>query len=145
MCDKVHVHGALAAVELTHNGPTASNLYSREVLIAPSHQPSKYGYPAQARAMDRQDIANYRRWHREAALRGMRAGMDIVYVYCGHDLSLAMNHADHVVVLGGGRVVAQGTAAEALREAVLRQVWGVDARWIGEAGQRALVAAEIGR
>jgi dimethylamine/trimethylamine dehydrogenase len=91
MCDKVHAHGALAAVELTHNGPTASNLYSREVLIAPSHQPSKYGYPAQARAMDRQDIANYRRWHRDAALRGMRAGMDIVYVYAAHDLSLAMH------------------------------------------------------
>ena len=91
MCDKVHAHGALAAVELTHNGPTASNLYSREVLLAPSHQPSKYGYPVQARAMDRQDIANYRRWHREAALRGMRAGMDIVYVYAGHDLSLAMH------------------------------------------------------
>ena len=91
MCDKVHAHGALAAVELTHNGPTASNLYSREVLIAPSHQPSKYGYPAQARAMDKRDIADYRHWHREAALRGMRAGMDIVYVYCGHDLSLAMH------------------------------------------------------
>lgn len=91
MCDRVHAHGALAAVELTHNGPTASNLYSREVLIAPSHQPSKYGYPAQARAMDRQDIANYRRWHRDAAIRGMRAGMDIVYVYAAHDLSLAMH------------------------------------------------------
>jgi len=91
MCDKVHAHGALAAVELTHNGPTASNLYSREVLIGPSHQPAKYGYPSQARAMDKQDIANYRRWHREAAIRGMRAGMDIVYVYCAHDLSLAMH------------------------------------------------------
>jgi hypothetical protein len=45
MCEKVHAHGALAAIELTHNGPTASNLYSREVLLAPSHQPSKYGYP----------------------------------------------------------------------------------------------------
>lgn len=91
MCDRVHAHGALAAVELTHNGPTASNLFSREVLIAPSHQPSKYGYPAQARAMDKRDIANYRRWHREAAIRGMRAGMDIVYVYAAHDLSLAMH------------------------------------------------------
>lgn len=91
MCDKVHAHGALAAIELSHNGPTASNLYSREVLIGPSHQPSKYGYPSQARAMDREDIANYRRWHREAAIRAMRAGMDIVYVYAGHDLSLAMH------------------------------------------------------
>ena len=81
MCDKVHAHGALAALELSHNGPTASNLYSREVLLAPSHQPSKYGYPAQARAMDLHDIAEYRRWHREAAVRGMKAGMDIIYVY----------------------------------------------------------------
>lgn len=91
MSDKVHAHGALAALELSHNGPTASNLYSREVLIAPSHQPTKYGYPAQARAMDLHDIREYRRWHREAAIRGKRAGMDIIYVYAGHDLSLAMH------------------------------------------------------
>ena len=91
MVDKVHAHGALAAVELSHNGPTASNLYSREVLLAPSHQPSKYGYPAQARAMDKADIRAYRQWHRDAAVRGMRAGMDIVYVYAAHDLSLAMH------------------------------------------------------
>ena len=91
MCDKVHAHGALAGIELTHNGPTASNLYSREVLIAPSHQPSKYGYPAQARAMDKRDIADYRRWHRNAALRAKSAGFDLIYVYAGHDLSLAMH------------------------------------------------------
>ncbi len=91
MCDKVHAHGALAALELSHNGPTASNLYSREVLLAPSHQPSKYGYPSQARAMTLHDIREYRRWHREAAIRGQRAGMDIIYVYAAHDLSLAMH------------------------------------------------------
>jgi dimethylamine/trimethylamine dehydrogenase len=91
MCDKVHAHGALAALELSHNGPTASNLYSREVLLAPSHQPSKYGYPSQARAMTLHDIHEYRRWHREAAIRGQRAGMDIIYVYAAHDLSLAMH------------------------------------------------------
>ncbi|CAN5236573.1 NAD(P)-binding protein [soil metagenome] len=91
MCEKVHAHGALAAIELTHNGPTASNLYSREVLLAPSHQPSKYGYPNQARAMTLQDIADYRRWHRAAAVRAKRAGFDIIYVYAAHDLSLAMH------------------------------------------------------
>lgn len=91
MCDKVHAHGALAALELSHNGPTASNLYSREVLLAPSHQPTKYGYPSQARAMTRHDIREYRRWHRAAALRGKRAGMDIIYVYAAHDLSLPMH------------------------------------------------------
>jgi dimethylamine/trimethylamine dehydrogenase len=91
MCEKVHAHGALAAIELTHNGPTASNLYSREVALAPSHQPLKYGYPHQARAMSLSDIADYRRWHRAAALRAKKAGFDIVYVYAGHDLSLAMH------------------------------------------------------
>ena len=70
-------------VELVHNGPTASNLYLREVPIAPSHQPQQYGYPLQARAMDQADIREYRRWHREAAVRAMRAGFDIVYVYAG--------------------------------------------------------------
>jgi dimethylamine/trimethylamine dehydrogenase len=91
MCEKVHLHGALAAIEITHNGPTVSNLYSREVAIAPSHQPLKYGYPAQARAMTKRDIAEYRRWHRAAALRARRAGFDIVYIYAAHDLSLAMH------------------------------------------------------
>lgn len=91
MCERVHAHGALAAIELTHNGPTASNLYSREVALAPSHQPLKYGYPHQARAMTRRDITEYRRWHRQAALRARRAGFDIIYVYAAHDLSLAMH------------------------------------------------------
>ena len=91
MCEKVHAHGALAAIELTHNGPTSSNAYSREVALAPSHQPLKYGYPHQARAMTLRDIRDYRRWHRDAALRSKRAGFDIVYVYAAHDLSLAMH------------------------------------------------------
>jgi dimethylamine/trimethylamine dehydrogenase len=91
MCERVHAHGALAAVELTHNGPTASNLYSREVALAPSHQPLKYGYPHQARGMTKRDIAEYRRWHRAAAVRARTAGFDLVYVYAAHDLSLAMH------------------------------------------------------
>jgi dimethylamine/trimethylamine dehydrogenase len=91
MCEKVHAHGALAAIELTHNGPTSSNLYSREVAIAPTAQPLKYGYPQQARGMTLRDIREYRRWHRDAALRAKRAGFDIVYIYAAHDLSLAMH------------------------------------------------------
>ena len=90
MCEAVHKHGALAAVELNHNGPSASNFYSREVPIGPVHQMTRY-YPFQARAMDREDIRNFRRWHREAAIRARKAGFDIVYVYAGHDLTLPMN------------------------------------------------------
>jgi len=91
MCDKVHAHGSLAAIELAHNGPTASNLYSREVGLAPSHQPQSAGHPHQARMMSKRDIAEFRGWHRAAALRAKRAGFDIVYVYAAHDLSLPMH------------------------------------------------------
>ncbi len=91
MCDKVHAHGALAAIELAHNGPTASNLYSREVGLAPSHQPQSAGHPHQARMMSKRDIADFRGWHRAAALRAKRAGFDIVYVYAAHDLALPMH------------------------------------------------------
>ncbi|MDH5234060.1 MAG: FAD-dependent oxidoreductase [Gemmatimonadota bacterium] len=91
MCDRVHAHGALAALELVHNGPASSNNYSREVALAPSHQALKSPHPHQARAMTTHDIREYRRWHREAAIRGKRAGFDIVYVYAAHDLSLPMH------------------------------------------------------
>jgi dimethylamine/trimethylamine dehydrogenase len=90
--DAIHKHGALAAIELVHAGMSASNLYSREVSIAPSHivNPASYA-PAQARSMSQGDIRSYRRWHRDAALRARRAGFNIIYVYAGHSLSLAMH------------------------------------------------------
>ncbi len=91
MTEAVHNHGALAGCELVHTGPNNANLYSRMAPIGPSHQPVNSYYPAQARAMDKQDIRNYRRWHREAAVRAKRAGFDIIYCYAGHDLSLPMH------------------------------------------------------
>ncbi|MCH6587286.1 MAG: NAD(P)-binding protein, partial [Proteobacteria bacterium] len=91
MVEAVHAQGALAGVELTHNGPSCANRYSREVALGPSHQPVNAPDPVQARAMDKADIRAYRRWHRAAALRAKKAGFDIVIVYAGHDLSLAMH------------------------------------------------------
>ncbi len=91
MTEAVHRHGSLAACELVHNGPSCPNVYSRMAPIGPSHQPVNSYYPVQARAMDKEDIASYRRWHREAALRARRAGFDIIYCYAGHDLSLPMH------------------------------------------------------
>ena len=55
-----------------------------------------------------------------------------------HDLTQAMNHADRVVVLDRGRIVADGPPQQALDAAVIEQVWQVRARWLGEPGQRAL-------
>ena len=34
--------------------------------------------------MSKQDIADLRRWHRNAVVRSMKAGYDVVYVYAGH-------------------------------------------------------------
>jgi len=86
MCNAVHKHGGLAAVELVHNGHDTGNLYSREVPIGPMHRPVIWeSHPVQARAMDLNDIRTYRRWHRKGALRARKAGFDIVVVYAGHD------------------------------------------------------------
>ena len=82
----IHEGGALAGIELCHNGLNAPNLYTRETPLAPHHLPvATYGYdPVQARMMTKQDLADLRRWHRNAVLRAMRAGYDLLYVYAGH-------------------------------------------------------------
>ncbi|WP_022982337.1 FAD-dependent oxidoreductase [Ideonella sp. B508-1] len=86
--DAIHAHGALAGIELAYNGMNGSNLYTREVPMGPGHLPvaTFSNDPYQARAMDKRDIANLRRWHKAAALRAKRAGFDIVYVYAAHGL-----------------------------------------------------------
>ena len=88
--DAVHEHDALAGIELAYNGPNGSNFYSREVPLGPTHMPiATFAYdPVQARAMDKADIANLRRWHRNAALRAQQASFDIVYVYAAHGYSI---------------------------------------------------------
>lgn len=68
--------------------------------------------------------------------RTARDGAGVVLVL--HDLSLAMNHADRVLVLDRGALAADGEPAAALAEAVIARVWGVPARWLGEPGRRAL-------
>jgi dimethylamine/trimethylamine dehydrogenase len=91
MTDAVHEHGALAGIELVHNGLHAPNLASRLPPMAPSARPVDGLDPVQARAMDRDDIQALRRWHREAALRARDAGYDIVYAYAGHGMSTLMH------------------------------------------------------
>jgi dimethylamine/trimethylamine dehydrogenase len=88
MTDSVHQHGALAAIELVHNGHHAPNLYSRLPALAPSSMSLNINYPRQARAMSKRDIAEFRRWHRTAARNAKKAGFDIVYAYAGHKMSL---------------------------------------------------------
>ncbi len=89
MTDAVHEKGALAAIELAHNGNHAANLYTRAPVFAPTDMSVDFALPKQARAMDKSDIRALRRWHRAAARRSMEAGFDIVYVYAGHNMTLA--------------------------------------------------------
>jgi dimethylamine/trimethylamine dehydrogenase len=89
MTEAVHEKGALAAVELAHNGSHAPNNFSRTPILAPSDQSSDNSLSRQARAMDKADIREFRAWHRAAALRARDAGFDVIYVYAGHHMSLA--------------------------------------------------------
>jgi dimethylamine/trimethylamine dehydrogenase len=104
--ERIHAHGSLAAIQLVHNGLHVANRFSRMIPLAPSHAVSDSLDPVQARAMDKADITDMRRWYRDAALRAKTAGFDIVYLYAGHDMSvlqhfLSRRHNDRSDEYGG--------------------------------------------
>ncbi len=86
MVNKVHEHGALAGIQLVHNGQSVANYLSRMPTMAPSPAPTEMANSTQSRGMDKEDIRNLRCWFRDAALRSRRAGYDIVYVYAAHGI-----------------------------------------------------------
>jgi len=85
----IHDGGALAGIELAHNGMNSPNLTTREPPLGPVNLPvATWSHdPVQARAVTKSDIARMRRWHRDAVRRSLAAGYDLVYVYAGHALS----------------------------------------------------------
>jgi dimethylamine/trimethylamine dehydrogenase len=89
MTDKVHAHGALAGAELWFSGSRSANIGTRLVSMDVASRPNGVGHPFQSRAMDKEDIRNFRRWHRNAALRAKAAEFDIVYVYATHGYLLS--------------------------------------------------------
>ena len=79
-------HGALAGIELAYSSVNGANFYSREPPMAPVTTPilTFFKDPVSARAMDKEDIRNLRKWHRDACLRSRRAGYDIIELYGAH-------------------------------------------------------------
>jgi iron complex transport system ATP-binding protein len=49
-----------------------------------------------------------------------------------HDLNLAAAFADRLIVLAQGRVAAEGSPAAVLTAELIRTVWGVEARVVGD-------------
>jgi dimethylamine/trimethylamine dehydrogenase len=84
MVRKVKEHGALAGIQLNHNGSSVANYMSRLPPIAPSSIPTEAQRAVQARALSKDDIKTVRGWYRDAALRAKQAGYDIIYVYAAH-------------------------------------------------------------
>ena len=92
MTDAVHEHGALAGVELWLGGGMVANLGTRLPQMGLRNRPQtdyRELHPGQGRAIDKEDIRNLRKWHREAAKRALEAEFDIVYVYATHGYLLS--------------------------------------------------------
>ena len=89
MAEAVHKYGALAGVELAHVGSSGPCWEHRGYPLSPTANPVRlHDNPIMTKQMDKRDIAQFRRWYVDAALRAKKADFDIVYVYCAHDLSL---------------------------------------------------------
>ena len=80
--------------------------------------------------------------HQIALMRHLRrfadAGGGVVVVL--HDLAMAMNHADRVLVMQDGALVADAPPTLALEPQQIERTWGVHTQWLGEEGARALAA-----
>jgi iron complex transport system ATP-binding protein len=61
-----------------------------------------------------------------------------------HDLTLASQYADRLVLLAGGRVVAEGKAHEVLDEDLLREHYGVNVRIVHDESGLAIVPVRRG-
>ena len=79
--------------------------------------------------------------HQMAVMQHLRRcandGKGVVVVL--HDLAMAMNYADRVLVLRDGVLMCDAAPEIALDVEMIEQVWGVQVLWLGRSGSRALV------
>jgi len=84
MIEKIHEHDALAGIQLVHNGLEVANYVSRHTPLGSCSTPTEPFHHVQARAMNKSDIRDCRKWHVDAARRARQVGYDIVYAYAAH-------------------------------------------------------------
>lgn len=90
MSEAMKTHGALAGIQLAYSGINGPNFYTKEVPLAVSAGPIRTftNDPVQARALDKTDIKNLRRWFVNAAKRSKLAGFDLICLYGAHGFGI---------------------------------------------------------
>jgi dimethylamine/trimethylamine dehydrogenase len=90
MSEKMKTHGGLAGIQLAYSGINGPNFYTKEVPLAPTALPIRTftNDPVQARALDKTDIKNLRRWFVNAAKRSRLAGFDLICLYGAHGFGI---------------------------------------------------------
>lgn len=90
MSAAMKTHGALAGIQLAYSGINGPNMYTKEVPLAPTALPIRTftNDPVQARAMDKSDIRNLRRWFVNAAKRCKAAEFDLICLYGAHGFGI---------------------------------------------------------
>ncbi|MDH5529989.1 MAG: NAD(P)-binding protein, partial [Paracoccaceae bacterium] len=90
MSERMKTHGGLAGIQLAYSGINGPNFYTKEVPLAPTALPIRTftNDPVQARAMDKTDIRNLRRWFVNAAKRSKTAGFDLICLYGAHGFGI---------------------------------------------------------
>ncbi|MBX9883412.1 MAG: ABC transporter ATP-binding protein [Novosphingobium sp.] len=136
--DDAAVHAALTALDCAHLAPRGIHTLSGGERARVALARVLAGTPRWILADE--PLASLDLAHAATLLTHFRAladqGTGVVLVV--HSLAHAMNHADRVLVLQGGRIAADAPPEIALSEDVIEHVWNVRAKWTGPERARAL-------
>ena len=126
--DAARVAAAMAACDLTHLKDQAATTLSGGELARAMLARALVGDPDIL--MVDEPTAGLDPRHALDAMRRLRGLADAGHLVIAavHDLPLALTFADRVVALRGGRIVADGPAAEAVTDALLKTLYDVEAR-----------------
>lgn len=66
--------------------------------------------------------------HQHQLLKAIRSFADegVAIIINAHDINLVANHADHILALGCGEVIAQGTPEQVVTGATIKQLYNID-------------------